>query len=72
MWLLSVLFKKLFEAKLKNYELTALTGEISRQPSIDHIDWLLVASLMQICNEQEQAEQGKTQKYSLRQRLVGV
>ena len=35
--------------------------EISRQPSIDYTTGLLVAILMQIYNEKEQAEPGKIQ-----------
>ena len=59
--LLSAFVKKknLPEAKLKNYELTALAEEISRQPSDDCIGWLLVAILMQIYNEKGQNKQGK-------------
>lgn len=57
--------KNLPVAKLK---LPAL-AEISRQPTIDCIAWLLVAGLMQICNEKEQVEEEKQYKmYCLRKR----
>ena len=36
-------------------------AEISRQPNIDSVLWLLVVTLMQIYNEKEQAEHGKMQ-----------
>ena len=49
----------LLEAKLKSYRLAALTEDISEQPSIDCVMWLIMASLMQMCNEKEQAEQGQ-------------
>ena len=39
----------------------ALAEEISRQLSIDCVPCLLVATLTQIYNEKEQAEQGKMQ-----------
>ena len=32
----------------------------SKQPSIGCVSWLLAASVMQLCNEKEQAEPGKT------------
>ena len=43
--------KNLSGAKLKSFTLRTLTEEISKQPNIDHIAWLLVASLSQIYNE---------------------
>jgi hypothetical protein len=43
---------------LKNFGLMAFEEEIPRQPSItDCVVWLLVATLMQIYNVQEQAGQ---------------
>ena len=35
--------------------------EISRQRSINFVMWLLMVTLMQIYNEEEQAEEGKIQ-----------
>lgn len=35
--------------------------KISKQSSIEHIAGLLVANLMQICNEKEPAKQGKAE-----------
>ena len=61
MCLLSALVQKnLPEPKLKSYGL-ALAEEISRKPGIDCIVWLLVAMIIQIYNEREQAKQGKIQ-----------
>ena len=53
------------EAKLKNYGLTALTDSIPKQPSIDHAARLLLASLMQISHEREQADEEKIQNAQL-------
>ena len=39
-----------------------LTEEISKQPSIDSVMWILVIIVMKIYNEKEQAEQGKLQR----------
>ena len=49
--------KNLPEAKLKSFGLVVLSEEISNQPRI--VMWLLVFTLMKICNEKEQAEKGK-------------
>lgn len=38
-----------------------LAEEISRQPGINSVAWLLVVILLQICNENIKAEQGKMQ-----------
>lgn len=57
-WLLSTLVKKnLPEAKLKSFRLMVLAEEISTQPGIDCVMWLLVVTLMH--NENEEAIQGK-------------
>jgi hypothetical protein len=40
--------KNLPEAKLKSFGLMSLAEEISRQPRIDSVMWLITASLMQI------------------------
>jgi len=58
------------EAELKSFGLTL--AEISRQPSIECIAWLLVAILMQIYNEKEQVEQEKKiQNVQLEESSVG-
>ena len=57
--------KKLSVATLKSFEIMELAEEISRQPSIDSVMWLLVVTLMQIYNDKEQAEQGKIQNVQI-------
>lgn len=42
-------------------------AEISRQPGVDRVVWLLVIALMQIFNEEE-GEQANDKMYSLRRR----
>ena len=49
----------LLDAKLNSNRLAALTEDISEQPCIDCVMWFIVASLMQMYNEKEQAEQGQ-------------
>jgi hypothetical protein len=50
-WLRSALIqKKLLEAKLKRFGLMMFAGEISKQPNINYIIWLLVVTLIQIYN----------------------
>ena len=51
--------KSLPEAKVKSFGLIPLAEEISKQPSIDSVMWLLVLTLIEIYKEKEQAEQGK-------------
>ena len=46
---------------MKSFGLNPLAKEISKQPSIDSVVWLLVLTLMKMYNEKEQAEQGKIQ-----------
>ena len=53
--------KSLPEAKVKRFGLILLAEEISKQPCIDAVMWLLLFTLLQIYNEKEQAEQGKIQ-----------
>ena len=48
--------KKLLEAKVKGFILILLAEEISKQPKIDSVTWLLVVTLMKIYDEKEQAE----------------
>jgi hypothetical protein len=52
----------------KSYELTAFTKDISKQPSIDCVAWLLMPSNIKIFNEKEQAKQGKNKIYSLKRK----
>lgn len=49
------------EAKLKSYGLISLAEEVQRQPDIDSVVWLLVMTLMQICNKKGQPEQKEMQ-----------
>jgi hypothetical protein len=49
------------QSKLKSIELILLSGNISRQPNIDSIIWLLVVTLRQVYNQKEQAGKGNTQ-----------
>lgn len=51
--------KKLPESKLKSLGLISLVGEISRQPTIDHVLWSLVIILVWIHNEKGQSEAKK-------------
>ena len=52
MWLLIVLvLKNLPEAKVRTFRLMGLAEEISRQPNIEYVMWLLVVTLLQIYNE---------------------
>ena len=54
--------KSLQESKLKSFGLM-LAEEISKQPSIDWVAWLLVSRLMQIYKESSNLTKGKkTQK----------
>jgi hypothetical protein len=50
------LSQNLHEAKLKSFGLISFAEEISRQPNIDSVTWLVVITLMQIYNEKEQGE----------------
>ena len=47
--------KHLHDTKLKSSGLVSFAEEISRLPNIDSVMWLLVITLMLICNEKEQA-----------------
>ena len=44
------------KAKLKSYKLKALAEDISKQPCVDCVMWLIRASFMQTYNEKEQTE----------------
>lgn len=60
MWLLSAhLQKNLPATELMSFRRMALAEGISRQPSINCVGWLLMATLMQVYNEKNLAEQGK-------------
>lgn len=48
--------KSLLEDKLETFELIHLAVGLSRQLNIDFVTWLLVATLRQICNENEETE----------------
>lgn len=56
MWLAFACPKNLPETKLKSFRLMVL-AEVSRQPSVDFVMWLLVVTFMQIYNEKEQVGQ---------------
>lgn len=53
--------KNFAEAKLKSNGLISLAEEVQRQPDIDSVVWLLVMTLMQICNKKGQPEQKEVQ-----------
>ena len=63
--------KSLPKHKVKSLGLISLTEEISKQPSIDSMLWLLVFTLIKTYNEKEQAEQIKVQMYRLRKGAPG-
>ena len=46
---------------MKNFELIPLAQENSKQSGLDSVIWFLVATLMKIYNEKEQAVQAKLQ-----------
>lgn len=46
----------------------SLAEEISRNPDVDSIMWLLLIFLMQVYNEKEQAEQEKIQNVQLKEK----
>ena len=46
---------------MKRFELIPLAEEISKEPSIDIVVWVLVLTLIKVYNEKEQAEQRKLQ-----------
>ena len=60
--------KSLPEDKLKNFALMSLAEEIVRHPTIDCVVWLLVATLMQIYNEKEEAGQTEMQNGQFEER----
>jgi hypothetical protein len=55
-----------FLGKKKSFGLIAF-AEISKQPSVDLVLWLLVVMLMQIYDAELQAEQGKLQNVQFEQ-----
>ena len=40
---------------MKSFELIPLVEETAKQSSIDSVLWLLVVTLMKVCNEKEKA-----------------
>ena len=61
-WLpFALVLKICLRLKWKVFELISLTKEISRQPSIDCVMWLLAVTLKQIYNEKEWSGQGEIQ-----------
>ena len=60
--------KSLPEAKVKSFGLILLTEEVSNQLSIYSALWMLVVTLMKICNVKEQAEQGKSQNVNFEEK----
>ena len=44
---------------MKNFGLTMLAEEISRQPGIDYVMWFFVISLTQIYNERNKMDKEK-------------
>ena len=56
------------EVKLQIFGLTAFAGEISKQPSVDCVLWLLMAVPIEIYNKNEQAKQGKLQNVQLEEK----
>ena len=46
---------------MKIFGLILLAEEISKEPTIDSVGWLLVVNLIKIYNEKEQTEQGDKQ-----------
>ena len=61
--------KSLPEAKLKSVGLMTLAEDILKQPSIDCVIRLLVSTLTQIYNKNEQAKQGKIQNVQLEEKM---
>ena len=49
--------KCISEAQLKSFGLIPFAKEISKQPGIDSVVWLLVVTLIEIYHEKEQAKQ---------------
>lgn len=59
---------KIPETKLKNNELIFLVEEISRQPNIGSVLWLLVVILMQVCRGKEQVEKSEIQNVQVKKK----
>ena len=57
--------KGLPETNMKRFGLIPLAEEISKQPSIDSVMWLLVITIVQFYYEKKQAKQGKNTKYTV-------
>lgn len=52
---------------MKSFKFIPWAEEISKQPSIDSVVWLLVLTLMKIYNEKNQAEQGILQNVKFKE-----
>ena len=52
--------KSLPKAKVKNFELILSSEELSKQPSIDFVMWILVVTLIKIYNERSKLRKEKT------------
>lgn len=57
--------KHLPNAKVKSFLLIPLAVEISKQRNIDSVFWLLMLSVKKIYSEKDQAEQGKSVRYTI-------
>ena len=58
---------------MKRFGLIPLAEEISKQPSIDSVMWLLELILIKIYNDKDQAEQGNIQNTQIEEeRTPGV
>ena len=53
---------------MKSFELIPLAAEISKQPSINYVEWLLVITLTKIYKENEKAEHGKFQNINFEEK----
>lgn len=60
--------KTLPEVKLKSCGFILFAEEISIQPTLDCVMWILVITLIKIYNEKHQAEQAKLQSVQVKER----
>lgn len=58
--------KNLLRAKFKSYGLNSWVGQISRQPNINSIMWLLIITLIHVYSEKEHVGQKEILMYSLK------
>lgn len=59
--------KNLPEAKLMS-----IGSNISKQPSISHVTWLIVITRMHICNEKKQVEHGELQSVQFEGQAIPI